>query len=68
MKAEKIDQRSKGYVLVGNKLNKRGASSRVLMKYGSQIEGKQLLDEIHKGICGNHASSRTIMGKASHAR
>jgi hypothetical protein len=27
-------------------------------------EGKDILEEIHKGICGNHASSRTLVSKA----
>jgi hypothetical protein len=26
--------------------------------------GKQLLDEIHAGQCGVHATSRTLVGKA----
>jgi hypothetical protein len=35
------------------------------MKCISDTEGKKLLEEIHSGICGNHAASRTIVGKAS---
>jgi hypothetical protein len=27
-------------------------------------EGKDILEEIHKGVCGNHASSRTLVSKA----
>jgi hypothetical protein len=27
-------------------------------------EGKGILEEIHKGVCGNHASSRTLVSKA----
>nr|AAG46176.1 putative gypsy-type retrotransposon GAG-POL precursor [Oryza sativa Japonica Group] len=27
-------------------------------------EGRQLLKDIHSGICGNHAAARTIVGKA----
>jgi hypothetical protein len=27
-------------------------------------EGKDILEEIHKGVCGNHASSRTLISKA----
>ena len=34
------------------------------MKCVSREEGKDILEEIHKGICGNHASSRTLVGKA----
>src|SRR5688572_21182909 len=37
------------------------------MKYVTREEGQEILEEIHKGICGNHASSRTIIGKAFRA-
>jgi hypothetical protein len=54
----------KSYVLVGDKLYKRGTSSGVLMKCIPRQEGKDILEEIHKGVCGNHASSRTLVSKA----
>jgi hypothetical protein len=34
------------------------------MKCVPREEGKDILEEIHKGICGNHASSRTLVSKA----
>jgi hypothetical protein len=34
------------------------------MKCVPQEGGKDILEEIHKGICGNHASSRTLVSKA----
>jgi hypothetical protein len=34
------------------------------MKCIPRQEGKDILEEIHKGICGNHASSRTLVSKA----
>ena len=37
------------------------------MKYITQEEGKRLLDQIHSGSCGNHATSRTLVGKAFRA-
>jgi hypothetical protein len=55
--AEQLIRRAKSYVLVGDKLYKRGASSGVLMKCVPRQEGKDILEEIHKGVCGNHASS-----------
>jgi ribonuclease HI len=61
---EQLIRRAKSYVLVGDKLYKRGASSRVLMKCVPRQEGKDILEEIHKGVCGNHASSRTLVSKA----
>jgi hypothetical protein len=61
---EQIICRAKSYVLVGDKLYRRGVTSRVLMKCVPREEGKNILEEIHKGICGNHASSRTLVSKA----
>jgi hypothetical protein len=62
--AEQIIHRAKSYVLVGDKLYRQGATSGVLMKCVPREEGKDILEEIHKGICGNHASSRTQVSKA----
>jgi ribonuclease HI len=62
--AEQLVRRSKSYVLVGDKLYMWGTSSGVLMKCVPREEGKGILEEIHKGICGNHASSRTLVSKA----
>jgi len=66
-KAITVARRSKRYVLVGNKLYKRGSHSVVLMKCIPPEEGKSILDEIHSGVCGNHAASRTLVGKAFRA-
>ena len=66
-KAITIARRSKGYVLVGDKLYKRGSHSGVLMKFIPREEGKGILDEIHSGVCGNHTASRTLVGKAFRA-
>jgi hypothetical protein len=62
--AEQLIRRAKSYVLIGDKLYKRGTSSGVLMKCVPRQEGKAILEEIHKGVCGNHASSRTLVCKA----
>jgi hypothetical protein len=62
--AEQLIRHAKSYVLVGDKLYRRGASSGVLMKCVPRQEGKDILKEIHKGVCGNHASSRTLVSKA----
>jgi hypothetical protein len=62
--AEQLICCAKSYVLVGVKFYKRGTSSGVLMKCVPRKEGKGILEEIHKGICGNHASSRTLVSKA----
>jgi hypothetical protein len=62
--AEQLVLHAKSYVLVGDKLYRRGASFEVLMKCVPREEGKVILEEIHKGVCGNHASSRMLVSKA----
>jgi uncharacterized protein YlaN (UPF0358 family) len=61
--AERISCRVKDYDLVGDQLYKRGTSFDVLMKCVSREEGKEILEDTHKEICGNHSSSRTLVGK-----
>jgi hypothetical protein len=58
-----ILRRSKGYVLVRGNLYKRGSVSGILIKCVRMEEGKEILQEIHEGVCGNHAASRTLVGK-----
>jgi ribonuclease HI len=60
---EQLILRTKAYVLAGDKLYRRGTSSGVLMKCVPREEGKGILEDIHKGVCGNHASSRTLVSK-----
>jgi ribonuclease HI len=60
--AERIARQSAHYTLIGEALYRRGATG-VLMKCILSDTGKQLLDEIHAGQCGIHASSRTLVGK-----
>jgi hypothetical protein len=62
--AGKLIRHAKSYVPVGDKLYRWGATSGVLMKCVPQEEGKDILEEIHKGVCSNHASSRTLVTKA----
>jgi hypothetical protein len=61
--ATRIIRRSKNYVLVGDNLYRRAASLGVLLKCISREKGKEILDKIHSGCCGNHAASRTLVGK-----
>ena len=56
-------RRIKNYVLVDNKLYKRGTGSGILMKCVTTEEGKGILQEAHEGTCENHAASRTLVGK-----
>ena len=46
---------------------RKNASSEVLLECISQDDGIKLLDDIHAGSCGNHAASRTLVGKAFQA-
>jgi hypothetical protein len=54
---------AKRYTLVEGDLYRRGANG-VLMRCITREEGYELLTEVHEGECGNHASSRTLVGKA----
>jgi hypothetical protein len=63
----RVMRRSKGFVLVDSKLYRRGARSGVLMKCVTKEDGYDILQEIHKGVCGNHAAWRTLVGKAYRA-
>ena len=56
-------RRNKNYILVDDKLYKRGAGSGILMKCVTVEEGKEILHEAHEGTCGNHVASRTQVGK-----
>jgi hypothetical protein len=60
--AERIARQASHYTLIGEALYRRGATG-VLMKCILSANGKQLLDEIHAGQCGIHATSRTLVGK-----
>ena len=51
------------FLLVGDNLYKLSASG-ILIKCVTLEEGKDILREIHEGVCGNHATSRTLVGKA----
>jgi hypothetical protein len=65
--AARVMRRSKGFVLVDSKLYRRGARSGMLTKCVTKEDGCDILREIHEGVCGNHAASRTLVGKACRA-
>jgi ribonuclease HI len=62
---ERLIRRSKQYLVVEGKLWRKNAKAEVLMKCIEQEDDIKLLEEIHSGTCGNHAASRTLVGKAS---
>jgi hypothetical protein len=61
--ADRIARLAKRYTLVEGDLYRRDANG-VLMRCITQEEGYELLAKVHGGECGNHASSRTLVGKA----
>jgi len=67
MENERLIRRSKNYILIDGKLMRKNASSEVLLKCIPQDDDIKLLDDIHAGSCGNHAASRTLVGKAFRA-
>jgi hypothetical protein len=67
VEATRVMRRSKGFVLSDSKLYQRGARSGVLMKCVMKEDGYDILREIHEGVYGNHAASRTLVGKAYRA-
>jgi len=67
MENERLIRRSRNYILVDNRLMRKNASLEVLLKCISQDDDIKLLEDIHVGSCGNHAASRTLVGKAFRA-
>ncbi|XP_066358188.1 uncharacterized protein [Miscanthus floridulus] len=61
---ERLIRRNKHYVLVNGKLMQKNAKEELLQKCISQEEGVALLQEIHTRSYGNHAASRSLVGKA----
>ena len=59
--------RSKHYMLVDGNLMRKSAKDGILQKCITQENGVKLLLKIHSGSCGNHAASRTLVGKAFRA-
>jgi hypothetical protein len=42
----------------------RQGANEMMMKCISREEGIELLEDVHKGVCGSHASWCSIVGKA----
>jgi hypothetical protein len=61
---EHLIRRSKHYVLVEGNLMHKNTKEELLQKCVSQEYGLKILEEIHAGTCGNHAASRTLVGRA----
>ncbi len=61
--AERISRSSRLYIIHETELYRKSPSG-ILQRCVSLEEGRQLLKDIHSGICGNHAAARTIVSKA----
>src|SRR3954447_5680866 len=58
-----IVRRAKGYTIINGQLYKRSTTG-VYLKCVSQLEGMEILCEIHLGDCGHHAVPRSLVAKA----
>jgi hypothetical protein len=60
-----IKRRVKGYTIIDSQLYKRSTLG-VFMRCISQVDRINILREIHKGECGHHAATRSLVAKAFH--
>jgi hypothetical protein len=61
--ARHIARMAKSFTLVDGELYKRAASG-VLQRCIPIPQGRELLRDIHAGVCGHHATPRTLVGNA----
>jgi hypothetical protein len=61
---ERIMRKSRMYHLIDGVLYRQGANE-MMMKCISREEGIELLEDVHKSVCGSHTSWCLIVGKAS---
>ena len=64
--ARQIVRRSKAFTVIKGQLYRESATG-VSQKCITPEEGQMILDDIHSGTCGHHASSQTIVAKAYRA-
>ena len=60
--AKKIRKRAARFTILNDALYKRGFSMPYL-KCVDEEEARYILEEIHRGVCGNHASPRSLVNK-----
>jgi len=58
-----MEARARNYTIIDGNLYKKGVVQ-PLLKCISQTEGRELLREIHSGICGSHIGPRALSAKA----
>jgi hypothetical protein len=64
--ARRIVHQSKAYTIIDGKLYKQSIFG-ILQRCITPKEGKSILLDIHKGVCGHHASSRALVAKVLRA-
>jgi hypothetical protein len=60
---ERITRKSRMYHLIDGVLFRQGANG-MMMKCISKEEDIELLEDVHRGVCGSHSFWRSIIGKA----
>jgi hypothetical protein len=63
--ARRIARKAKSFTIIDDELYKR-ATSCALQRCIPTPHGRELIREIHAGLCGHHAAPRTLMGNAFH--
>jgi hypothetical protein len=61
--ARRIARMAKSFTVVDGELYKRAASS-ILQRCVSIPQGRELIRDIHAGVCGHHAAPLTLVGNA----
>ena len=60
---KRMEARARNYTIIDRNLYKKGVVL-PLLKCIAQTEGRELLQEIHSGICGSHIGPRALSAKA----
>jgi len=60
--ARKFRKRAARFIILNNTLYKKGFSMPYL-RCVNEVEAKYILEEIHEGICRDHASPRSLISK-----
>ena len=60
--ARKVRRKAARFTILNDTLYKRGFSMPYL-KCVDEEEAKYILEEIHEGVCGDHASPRSLVSK-----
>src|SRR3954470_5081599 len=66
VEAKQIIRKAKSYSVINNELYRKSVTNLPQLCI-SEEEGRLLLQDIHSGECGHHASTRTLVAKAFRA-